>query len=257
MSMVVKLRRAPGRIAAGTFILNSGLAKWKASEESAGFLHGTACNAYPVFGKLQPQTFTRALAVTEIALGGALLTPVVPAGIAGGALTAFSGGLLGVYWQTPGMHEEGNPRPTQQGTALAKDVWMAGIGAGLVADALVPDVKTRRKVRRAERRAAKAEAELSSAEGNDEGGSVRGAAQHLVSALPLVAAGAKVRSLQGAAQTRVKAQAAAARKLAEAQKESAQAVIGPALSTAKAAALPVASSAVDAAKTVTAKVHAA
>ena len=37
------------------------------------------------------------------------------------------------------MHAEGNPRPTQQGTALSKDVWMLGIGAGLVIDAALTE----------------------------------------------------------------------------------------------------------------------
>ena len=34
------------------------------------------------------------------------------------------------------MHETGSLRPTQEGTPLAKDVWMAGIGAALVLEAL-------------------------------------------------------------------------------------------------------------------------
>ena len=33
------------------------------------------------------------------------------------------------------MHEPGSLRPTHQGTAIAKDVWMLGVGAGLVVDA--------------------------------------------------------------------------------------------------------------------------
>jgi hypothetical protein len=32
------------------------------------------------------------------------------------------------------MRKEGSVFPTQQGTALAKDVWMLGIGVGLMAD---------------------------------------------------------------------------------------------------------------------------
>jgi hypothetical protein len=51
-------------------------------------------------------------------------------------LAAFSGGLLGIYLRTPAMTKEDGIRPSQQGTALAKDVWMLGIGLGLVADAL-------------------------------------------------------------------------------------------------------------------------
>ena len=54
----------------------------------------------------------------------------------GAGLAAFSGGLLGLYARTPGMRKENSPFPTQQGTALAKDVWMTGIGLGLVIDDL-------------------------------------------------------------------------------------------------------------------------
>ena len=36
----------------------------------------------------------------------------------------------------PGMRKEGSPFPTQQGVPLAKDVWMIGIGLGLVIDDL-------------------------------------------------------------------------------------------------------------------------
>jgi len=34
------------------------------------------------------------------------------------------------------MRKERSPFPSQQGTPLAKDVWMAGIGLGLVIDDL-------------------------------------------------------------------------------------------------------------------------
>jgi hypothetical protein len=56
--------------------------------------------------------------------------------VAGAGLTAFSGGLLGLYARTPGMRKEGTPLPSPEGIALAKDVWMAGIGLGLVLDEL-------------------------------------------------------------------------------------------------------------------------
>ena len=51
-------------------------------------------------------------------------------------LIAFSAGLLGLYARTPGMTREDGIRPSRQGTALAKDVWMLGIGLGLTLDAL-------------------------------------------------------------------------------------------------------------------------
>ena len=56
---------------------------------------------------------------------------------AGAALTAFSGALLGLYLRTPGMRQEESLGPTQQGIPLAKDIWLAGIGASLLIDGLI------------------------------------------------------------------------------------------------------------------------
>lgn len=56
--------------------------------------------------------------------------------VAGTALTAFSAGLLGLYLRTPAMREEGSLRPSQQGMAIAKDIWMFGIGLTLLIDGL-------------------------------------------------------------------------------------------------------------------------
>jgi len=136
MSLSAKARRLPGRLVAGAFIVNAGLTKWSADEEAAARLHGMAVGAYPFLAKLKPRSFVRLLAAGEIAIGSALLLPVVPAATAGAALTAFSGSLLGVYKRTEGMTLEDGFRPTRQGTAMAKDIWMLGIGLGLIVDAL-------------------------------------------------------------------------------------------------------------------------
>jgi hypothetical protein len=136
MRFPMKARHLPQRIAAGAFILNSGVGKWSADEETAAHLHGFAIGTYPFLAKLKPKDFVKLLSVSELALGAALLLPVVPAAVAGAGLTAFSGGLLGLYAKTPGMRKDGTPFPTQQGIALAKDVWMLGIGLGLVVDGL-------------------------------------------------------------------------------------------------------------------------
>jgi hypothetical protein len=123
-------------MATGAFILNSGVGKLSADEETAAQLHGFAVGTYPFLAKLKPKDFARLLAVSEIALGSTLLLPFVPSIVAGAGLAAFSGGLLGMYIKTPGMRKEGTPFPTQQGVPLAKDVWMMGIGLGLVIDDL-------------------------------------------------------------------------------------------------------------------------
>jgi hypothetical protein len=139
MGISVKARHLPPRIATGAFILNSGIGKLSADEAAAAQLHGFAAGTYPFLKKLKPRDFVRLLAATEITLGTALLIPVIPAAVAGAGLAAFSGGLLGLYVRTPGMRKAGTPLPTEQGTALAKDVWMAGIGLGLMIDDLTDD----------------------------------------------------------------------------------------------------------------------
>jgi hypothetical protein len=135
MSFSAKARRLPERVAAGAFTLDMGLSKWNADEQTAAALHGMAAKSYPFLGKMKPKDFVRLLSVAEIALGSALLLPVVPAGLAGAGLAAFSGGTLGMYLRTPGMTRDGL-RPSQEGIALAKDVWMLGIGLSLAIDGL-------------------------------------------------------------------------------------------------------------------------
>jgi hypothetical protein len=137
MGLSAKLRRAPGRIVTGAFILNSGVGKLSGDEDTAKGVHAMATGAFPFVASIEPKKFLKLLALGEIAIGGALLAPVVPAGLAGIALTGFSGSLLRTYWRTPGMHKPGDPRPTSQGIAVSKDVWMLGIGVGLIVDALL------------------------------------------------------------------------------------------------------------------------
>jgi hypothetical protein len=94
-----------------------------------------AAGTYPILKTLTPRRFLRLLAGGEIVTGAALLTPVVPTAVAGAALTGFSAALMGLYARTPGLRKPGSIWPTQQGTGISKDVWMLGIGLGLLADA--------------------------------------------------------------------------------------------------------------------------
>lgn len=159
MSLSSKLRRAPGRIVTGAFILDQGITKLTSQdEETAKHLHGAAKGAYPAVEQVQPRAFMKTLGAAEVTLGAALLLPVVPAAVAGAGLVAFSGALLTMWWRTPGMHQEGNPRPTPQGTALAKDSWMLGIGAGLLLDDVLEGTVERGR-RKAALRAERAKAE--------------------------------------------------------------------------------------------------
>ena len=141
----------PMRLATGAFILNSGLSHLSMDEDQAKQLHGMAVGAYPLLERLEPKLFGQILAGGEVALGAAMLVPVVPSGVAGLALGGFSGSLLGMYARTPGVHEEGSLRPTGQGIALAKDSWMAGIAMALVVDHFASNRAKRRRRRTQER----------------------------------------------------------------------------------------------------------
>ena len=132
--MSLHLRNIPTRVAAGAFILHSGLSKWHGSEEQAKGVHAMASGAYPFLADVPPATFLKVLSAAEIGVGAALLTPFIGNRLAGAALTAFSGSLMGMYLRTPALHEAGSIWPTRAGTAISKDVWMLGIGVGLVAD---------------------------------------------------------------------------------------------------------------------------
>ncbi|MFZ5872666.1 MAG: hypothetical protein ACOYXW_19335 [Actinomycetota bacterium] len=135
----MKLAHLPLRLATGAFILNSGLAKKDLEGQAAEGLHEMASVALPPrLRDMDPAAFARLLSRGEIALGAALLLPIVPSAVAGAAMTAFGVGLMRLYLRTPGLRQEGDIRPTQAGTGIAKDVWLVGAGLTLVLDDLLP-----------------------------------------------------------------------------------------------------------------------
>ena len=133
---LAKARELPGRVSAGGFVLHSGLDKWNAGEERAVAVHGTASKAFPVLEDVPPAQFLRILSAAEMTVGALLLAPVVPAAVAGAALTAFSGALMTMYARTPALRKPGSIWPNQSGLGISKDVWMLGIGLGLLTDAV-------------------------------------------------------------------------------------------------------------------------
>jgi hypothetical protein len=129
-----KIRRAPGRIAAGSLILHSGQVKLKGDAMFAQAVHGVFCATYPAFKSVPPAALLKTLAVIEITVGSLLLLPLVGAKLAGMSLTGYSLTLLGMYLRTPGLHDS-RLLPTLAGTAFAKDAWLTAIGTSLVLDA--------------------------------------------------------------------------------------------------------------------------
>jgi uncharacterized membrane protein YphA (DoxX/SURF4 family) len=133
MRLRMPLRDIPGRVTTGGYILHAGLGKWRGTAEQAAGVHRMASGAFPFLRSVPPERFLRLLAAAEIATGAALLLPVVPDVLAGAALASFSGGLLTMYLRTPTLHMERSIWPTPAGTAVSKDVWMLGVGLGLLA----------------------------------------------------------------------------------------------------------------------------
>ena len=133
----MKLSNLPTRMAAGGYILHSGLEKWNGGPEQAQGLQGFASGAFPFLAKVNPPTFLKLLAAGEIAVGAALLVPLVPDEAAGIALSGFSAGLVALYLRTPGLRKPGSIWPSQEGVGVSKDVWLLGIGASLLADGLM------------------------------------------------------------------------------------------------------------------------
>lgn len=132
----------PLRVTTGAFILNSGLGKLGADPETAEGLHGMASTAYPFFKNVKPKDFTEALAYGEIALGTALLAPMVPSAVAGTALAGFGAGLVGMYLKLPGMTREDGIRPSPDGIGVAKDVWLVGAGLTLATQSVFGAVRS-------------------------------------------------------------------------------------------------------------------
>ncbi|MEH0930342.1 hypothetical protein [Micromonospora sp. CPCC 205558] len=132
----MKFAHLPLRFTIGAYFINSGLGKRNLEGGAAEGMHGMAVAAMPQLGQLDSTRFAKLLAYSEIALGSALIAPFVPAPLVGLGLTAFGAGLVQLYLKTPGMREPGSIRPTQQGSGLAKDVWLVGAGLTLVLEGL-------------------------------------------------------------------------------------------------------------------------
>jgi uncharacterized membrane protein YphA (DoxX/SURF4 family) len=132
----MRLRNLPTRLATGAYIAHSGLEKFGGGPEQAAGVHAMAAAAFPFLKGIEANRFLRTLSIGEMATGALLLAPVAPPLVAGAALTGFSGALVAMYLRTPDLHQPGSIWPTPQGIAVSKDVWMLGIGVGLMIDGL-------------------------------------------------------------------------------------------------------------------------
>jgi FixJ family two-component response regulator len=65
--MATKLWHVPVRLATGAIILDQGLQKLGADEDTAKWLHGQAAQAFPRFADMDPREFVQLLSAGEIA----------------------------------------------------------------------------------------------------------------------------------------------------------------------------------------------
>ena len=116
----------------GAYLLQSGYGKLGLPAEAAAGMQGFAATGVPALDKLDPETFGKVVSYSELGIGVALVSPMVPNRLAGLALGTFSAGLLSIYFRNPAMTQEDGIRPSEDGIALSKDVFLAAIAGALV-----------------------------------------------------------------------------------------------------------------------------
>lgn len=129
----MRLSNAILRGVSGAYLIQSGLGKKDLPEEAYGHLKGMAASGIPQFGEWDDKTFGQFLWLSEIGIGAVMVTPFVNKRLAGAALLAFSAGMLSMYFRNDELTQADGIRPSQEGTPLSKDVWLAAIGASLIA----------------------------------------------------------------------------------------------------------------------------
>ncbi|GAA4376494.1 DoxX family membrane protein [Paeniglutamicibacter cryotolerans] len=120
------------RLVTGAYILNSGVGKLGMDHEHSSGLQDMASQVIPQVAQIDSDQFGKYLGYGEIVLGSALLAPFIPSRLAGLGLGVFSAGLIFTYLKTPGMTRSDGIRPSADGTAMAKDFWLAGVSAALI-----------------------------------------------------------------------------------------------------------------------------
>ena len=128
----MSLSNAILRGVSGAYLLQSGYGKKDLPTEAAEGLKQFAATGVPQFQEWDADAFGKFVAYSEMGIGAALLTPFVPKRLAGLALGAFSAGLLAMYFRNPQMTQEDGIRPSEAGTGLSKDAFLAAIAAALV-----------------------------------------------------------------------------------------------------------------------------
>lgn len=116
----------------GAYFLNSGVGKLNMPTEAASGLQQFAATGIPQVSDVDADTFAKVVSWSEIGVGASLLTPVVSNRLAGLGLGAITAGFLSIYFRNDQMTEKDGVRPSEAGTGLSKDFFIAAVAGALV-----------------------------------------------------------------------------------------------------------------------------
>ena len=144
MSIAAKIRRAPVRLAAGAYTLNSGINKLRADEKTAAGVHGMAANAFPLLKQIPPVAFTKGLA--DHRDRGRLERCCCRSCPRAWRASRSAGSPPGWSRCTSARRvcTTSTCAPPRRGPGIAKDSWFAAIGYSLVVDAVLSESKMTR-----------------------------------------------------------------------------------------------------------------
>lgn len=116
----------------GAYMLQAGYGKRNMPREAAEGLQQFAATGVPQVKNLQADTFGKVVSASEMGLGAALLSPFISNRFAGLGLAAFSTGVLSIYFRNDDMTQRDGIRPSEPGTGLSKDIFLAAIAGALI-----------------------------------------------------------------------------------------------------------------------------
>ena len=118
----------------GAYMLQAGYAKRNMPSEAAEGLQQFAATGVPQVKNMRPDTFGKVVSMSEMGLGAVLLAPFISNRLAGIGLASFSASVLSIYFRNDDMTQRDGIRPSEPGTGLSKDIFLAAIAGALIAD---------------------------------------------------------------------------------------------------------------------------
>lgn len=118
----------------GAYMLQAGYGKRNMPREAAEGMQQFAATGVPQVQNMRGETFGKLLSTAEMGLGAVLLTPFISNRLAGLGLASFSAAVLSIYFRNDDMTQRDGIRPSEPGTGLSKDIFLAAIAGALISD---------------------------------------------------------------------------------------------------------------------------